>query len=49
MRRGWIAAAALATLVTAGAIAALTVPDQVREIHRILTQERTENLFNGLE
>jgi hypothetical protein len=27
-------------------VAALTVPDQVREIHRILTQERTEKLFN---
>ena len=27
-------------------VAALTVPDQVREIHRILTQERTETFFN---
>src|SRR5262245_53727159 len=27
-------------------VAVLTVPDQMREIHRILTQERTENFFN---
>ena len=27
-------------------VAALTVPDQVREIHRILTQERTQFFFN---
>ena len=27
-------------------VAALTVPDQVREIHRILTQERTVLFFN---
>ena len=26
-------------------VAVLTVPDQVREIHRILTQERTENIL----
>ncbi|MET0193252.1 MAG: hypothetical protein ABW200_07745, partial [Hyphomicrobiaceae bacterium] len=27
-------------------VAVLTVPDQMREIHRILTQERTENILN---
>jgi hypothetical protein len=33
-------------MIGVATVAALTLPDQVREIHRILTQERTDNFFN---